>query len=160
MIASVFPDGSRKNAIQRSWSGRRAITCADEAAIAKYRLFGKYLGLAFQVQDDILGIWGNEALTGKSTASDLVQGKNSLPVLYGIGQKGRFAQRWARQAVHPEEVAELAQTLTEEGVYASAQRESKRLTDQALTALRDADPRGEAGEALAELADQLLHRET
>src|SRR5574341_551164 len=52
---------------------------ADEAAIAKYRLFGKYLGLAFQVQDDILGIWGNEALTGKSTASDLVQGKNSLP---------------------------------------------------------------------------------
>ena len=53
---------------------------ADEATIEGYRVFGRDLGLAFQVQDDILGIWGDEALTGKSTASDLVEGKNSLPI--------------------------------------------------------------------------------
>jgi geranylgeranyl diphosphate synthase type I len=133
---------------------------ADEATIHQYRIFGRDLGLAFQIQDDILGIWGDEALTGKSTASDLVQGKNSLPVLYGVSQKGRFAQRWARQSIHPEEVAELARTLKEDGAYAFVQGESKRLTGQALAALQAAGPRGEAGEALAELADQLLHRET
>ncbi len=133
---------------------------ADEATINRYDVFGRDLGLAFQVQDDILGIWGDEALTGKSAASDLVQGKNSLPILYGVLQKGRFAERWARRAIDPEEVAELAQTLTQEGAYRFAQAESKRLTDRALTALREADPRGEAGEALAELANRLLHRET
>ena len=45
-----------------------------------YHQFGRSLGLAFQVQDDLLGIWGDTALTGKSTESDLVTGKNSLPV--------------------------------------------------------------------------------
>jgi geranylgeranyl diphosphate synthase type I len=56
-----------------------------------YRSYGHYLGLAFQVQDDILGIWGDENITGKSAASDLVEGKNSLPILIGLGKKNRFA---------------------------------------------------------------------
>ena len=82
---------------------------ADDSTIEQYRIFGRDLGLAFQVQDDILGIWGDEALTGKSAASDLVEGKNSLPVLYGISQKGRFAKRWAASAIRPDEVANVAQ---------------------------------------------------
>ena len=49
-----------------------------------YAGFGHNVGLAFQVQDDILGIWGDERATGKSAASDLVEGKNSLPVLHGL----------------------------------------------------------------------------
>src|SRR5688572_7057581 len=69
---------------------------ADESKQEAYRSFGHYLGLAFQVQDDILGIWGDESIMGKSAASDLVEGKNSLPVLAGLGKKGRFAERWAR----------------------------------------------------------------
>ena len=48
---------------------------AGEAEQESYRQFGYHLGLAFQVQDDILGIWGDEAVAGKSTASDLVEGK-------------------------------------------------------------------------------------
>ena len=56
---------------------------ADKQTVEQYRIFGRDLGLAFQVQDDILGIWGNEALTGKSAASDLVDGKNSLPIFTG-----------------------------------------------------------------------------
>ncbi len=47
-----------------------------------YRELGHYLGLAFQVQDDLLGIWGDAAVTGKSNESDLLEGKKSLPVLY------------------------------------------------------------------------------
>src|SRR5512140_3708111 len=68
---------------------------ADDSRQDAYRSFGHYLGLAFQVQDDILGIWGNEAVTGKSAAGDLVEGKNSLPVLAGLSRKGKFAARWA-----------------------------------------------------------------
>lgn len=133
---------------------------ADDTTIEQYRVFGRDLGLAFQVQDDILGIWGDEALTGKSAASDLVEGKNSLPVLYGIGQKGRFAKRWAASAIRPDEVAEVAQMLKDEGAYEFAQRQGARLTDQALGALKKSNARGEAGAALMELADKLLRRES
>ncbi|MBI3739497.1 MAG: polyprenyl synthetase family protein, partial [Chloroflexi bacterium] len=133
---------------------------ADDATVEHFRVFGRNLGLAFQVQDDILGIWGDEALTGKSAASDLVEGKNSLPILYGLNQKGRFAQRWAASAISPREVAEVAQMLTDEGAQDYSQREAQRLTRQALDALQKANPKGEAGDALYELADKLLNRES
>ena len=81
---------------------------ASEAEQEAYRLFGWHLGLAFQVQDDILGIWGDELITGKSAASDLVEGKNSLPVLYGLGKQGKFAERWAQGSITASEVKDVA----------------------------------------------------
>ncbi len=132
---------------------------ADEEKQEAYRSFGHYLGLAFQVQDDILGIWGNETVTGKSVASDLVEGKNSLPVLVGLSANKKFAERWRKGSIKPEEVEELANTLSTEGGYDSAYEASKQMTDLALLNLREADPQGEAGEALFELADKLLKRE-
>jgi geranylgeranyl diphosphate synthase type I len=131
---------------------------ADEAKQESYRSFGHYLGIAFQVQDDILGIWGNESLTGKSAASDLVEGKNSLPVLAGLGRNGRFAARWKQGPIHSEEVEAVARLLTNEGGYETAYEASKQMTDLALLNLYEADPQGEAGDALHEVADKLLKR--
>jgi geranylgeranyl diphosphate synthase type I len=125
----------------------------------QYCFFGELLGLAFQVQDDLLGIWGDAALTGKSTESDLISGKKSLPVLYGLDQNGRFAVRWRKGSIKPNEVQELAVILEQEGGRAFVRQEADRLTKQALAALVDAQPQGEAGEALYELADFLLKRQ-
>jgi geranylgeranyl diphosphate synthase type I len=47
-------------------------------------LFGQHLGLAFQVTDDLLGIWGDPAVTGKSAASDLASHKMTLPVIHAL----------------------------------------------------------------------------
>lgn len=132
---------------------------ADEAKQDAYRSFGQYLGLAFQVQDDILGIWGNEAVTGKSAASDLVEGKNSLPVLAGLSADKKFAERWRQGPIHAFEVEEMAKLLATEGGYAAAHEASKQMTDLALLNLQEADPQGEAGDALYELAERLLKRE-
>lgn len=132
----------------------------DESLIDRYRIFGRDLGLAFQVQDDMIGVWGNEALTGKSVSSDLMEGKNSLPVLYGISQAGNFARRWDASDIKPEEVEGLAQMLKDEGAYEFTRKEAARLTSQALDALQIADPQGEAGVALSELVADLLERES
>ena len=131
---------------------------AEEARQESYRAFGHYLGLAFQVQDDILGIWGDEALTGKSAASDLIEGKNSLPVLAGLGANGKFAARWKQGPIQADGVQELARLLASEGGYEAATDAAKQMTDLALMSLREADPQGEAGDALFELADKLLKR--
>ncbi len=137
-----------------------AILAGAEAPVQDaYRSFGYSLGLAFQVQDDILGIWGDEAITGKSTASDLLEGKKSLPVLYGLNTQGKFAQRWKQGPISPAEVPGLAQVLASEGAYEYTHDISRQMTSMALTHLREADPKGEAGLALMELANKLMQRE-
>lgn len=132
---------------------------ASDRTIGHYADFGRQLGLAFQVQDDILGIWGDEHATGKSAAGDLVEGKNSLPVLYGIGRRSAFAKRWAESPIEQDETQAVAQLLKDEGAYDYCLLEAERLTGMALASLRAAEPKGQAGEALSELANQLLRRE-
>lgn len=131
---------------------------SDQSRQASYRQFGHFLGLAFQAQDDLLGVWGDEAMTGKSAESDLLTGKKSLPILYGLSLGGIFSSRWRQGAVQASEVADLACQLEAEGARAYTQTAADRLTRQALDNLDAAEPQGEAGEALRELADMLTKR--
>ena len=131
---------------------------ADESVQENYRYFGHYLGMAFQVQDDYLGIWGDSALTGKSTESDLATGKKSLPVLYGLTKNGVFARRWAEGPIRSDEVGSLSDQLAAEGAKLYTQEAADQMTDLALQSLRAAEPQGQAGEALFELAQTLLSR--
>jgi geranylgeranyl diphosphate synthase type I len=131
---------------------------ANPSTCAAYHNFGRDLGLAFQALDDLLGIWGDAALMGKSAASDLLSGKKSLPVLFGLGRDGRFKQRWEQGPINPEEVSELAAQLEEDGARAYVQERAQQLTTQALEALNEAGPQGDAGQALLELANNLLQR--
>jgi geranylgeranyl diphosphate synthase, type I len=131
---------------------------ADESELHAYREFGRLLGLAFQVQDDLLGIWGDAFLTGKSTESDLVEGKKSLPVLYGLEKGGAFAERWQRGPISAEEAPALAALLAEAGARAYTEQAAARLTRQAMQSLADANPQKEGGAALRDLAQMLLNR--
>ncbi len=134
------------------------ISRVDESTQESYRDFGHYLGLAFQVQDDYLGIWGNWLQTGKSAEADLISKKKSLPVLFGLGKKGQFAQRWDKGPIDPEDVVWLADQLAAEGGRLYTQETADQMTDMALAALRTAEPKGDAGDALFELANKLLMR--
>ncbi len=131
---------------------------ADEQLIGRYGDFGRNLGLAFQVQDDVLGIWGNEGETGKSVASDLVERKRSLPVLFGLAKGADFARRWAAASIRSSETAEVAEILRAEGAYAYSIEQAERLTNAAIQSLQLVGPKGAAGEALTELANKLLSR--
>lgn len=131
---------------------------ANPVKVEAYRLFGYHLGLAFQVQDDVLGIWGDESVTGKSVASDLVEGKNSLPVLFGLAQNKKFAARWKQGAINQAEVSEVATILENEGAKEYAEKKSIEETDKAMKFLEQANPSGEAGEAIYQLANMLLKR--
>jgi geranylgeranyl diphosphate synthase type I len=131
----------------------------SSAARVAFQNFGRSLGLAFQVHDDYLGIWGDAALTGKSAESDLITGKKSLPVLYGLTQKGQFAKRWFEGSIRPEEVPALAHLLELEGALRYTQESTAQLTQQALDALASTKAENAAREALEELAHQLLTRQ-
>lgn len=124
-----------------------------------YLTFGEKLGLAYQVHDDLLGIWGDPDEMGKSAHSDLLSGKKSLPVLYALEQKGEFAKRWTNGGVPLDRVKEFANLLEAEGAKEFTRGEAARLTEESLQALAAAKPKAEAGAALAELAEELGHRE-
>lgn len=131
---------------------------ASVARVESFAHFGRCLGLAFQAQDDLLGIWGDPAVTGKSAASDLVSGKKSLPVLIGLEKNGAFAQRWRQGGITEADATALAASLAQEGVREAVQAAAERLTTEALQALEQAHPHGTAGQALHDLALRLLSR--
>ena len=56
----------------------------DEQVIESFRNIGTNLGLAFQIRDDILGIWGDEQKTGKPSCSDIRRKKKSFPVIWAF----------------------------------------------------------------------------
>jgi geranylgeranyl diphosphate synthase type I len=57
---------------------------ADPARVILLRRFGRHLGLAFQLVDDLLGIWGDPKITGKPAGADLARRKKSLPVVAAL----------------------------------------------------------------------------
>src|SRR5207244_5233117 len=65
---------------------------AGEAQIRALRSFGHHLGLAFQAVDDVLGIWGDPAVTGKPSAGDLRQHKKTLPIVHALRVGGPEAE--------------------------------------------------------------------
>ncbi|MDT8896797.1 MAG: polyprenyl synthetase family protein [Thermanaerothrix sp.] len=132
---------------------------AEESVQHAFASYGNALGLCFQVVDDWLGIWGSAALTGKSTESDLVSGKKTLPVVLGLARNGRFAQRWREGQIQPHEASVLAQWLIEEGVQHQTELEADRLTREALEWLERTELENEVMVALRELTHSLLSRQ-
>lgn len=57
---------------------------ADAALVEGMASFGRLVGLAFQMTDDILGIWGDAARTGKAAANDIRRRKKSLPIAFAL----------------------------------------------------------------------------
>ncbi len=125
-----------------------------------YRKFGWLLGLAFQVQDDLLGIWGNSSLTGKSSQSDLVTGKMTLPVVYGLSKNGNFAKRWKLGPIQAEEVMDVIMLLENDGGKDYTQSQASKLLNAALIELENAQPSGIDAEALKNLAISLVDRQS
>jgi geranylgeranyl diphosphate synthase type I len=135
-----------------------SLTSAPAGRLDHYYAYGWNLGLAYQLQDDLLGIWGDPAVTGKSAASDLEQRKKSLPVVYGLEHSSSFAERYAQPHQPGQPVAELAAELERVGARGYVQQRVQATTACAEQELDLCEPGGPAAQALRELTRQLLYR--
>ena len=138
--------------------GALSAFCDDQVCLL-YRNFGRSLGLAFQAQDDWLGIWGNSNLTGKSSQSDLVTGKITLPVIFGLSLAGDFARRWKAGPILPAQVPEIIELLEAEGGKKFAEEQATLHLNEAIATLANTYPQGPAVEALKNLAISLVNRQ-
>jgi geranylgeranyl diphosphate synthase type I len=115
----------------------------DEAVIGAYRRFGWSLGIAFQLNDDLLGIWGSPEATGK-VATDLARRKKTLPVIYAFEHadatdRARLGELYALDQPDPGDVAAIVEILGRTGAQAFTRAEARRHRDDALAELDGLD---------------------
>ena len=134
------------------------IATHDDQVARRYADFARHLGVAFQIRDDILGIWGNTSATGKSTATDILSRKKSLPVLYGLSRSQRLVEIYRQEALNQADVQEAVQELDALDAQGYARQIEVENFTLAMEALDLANPRGEAAEWLRQFADALLAR--
>ena len=108
----------------------------DEDVIGHYRRFGWSLGLAFQLNDDLLGIWGQEQKTGK-VPTDVARHKKTLPLLYAFEHAGpadlaRLTELHAKPVPIEAEIAEVVAILERAGADTFTRTEARRHRDAAL----------------------------
>ena len=131
---------------------------ASENSVEQLAEFGRWLGVAFQVQDDVLGIWGDPALTGKQD-SDLAHGKKTLPVLHAADRDWEVRERYfRRRPSNAAELAELRDLIEARGGRAYAEQAARDAHERSLAALGAAQVAGDAGDLLCALAASLLGR--
>jgi geranylgeranyl diphosphate synthase type I len=130
---------------------------AEPEVAGAYRQFGDYLGMAFQVIDDLLGIWGSEEEMGKSTSSDILTRKKTLPVVYALSDPA-VQDLYAQESIHAEDVPRVIELLERSGARAYAERMAAEYSAQALYQLQRAGLDTPAHRAMGELARSLLDR--
>jgi geranylgeranyl diphosphate synthase type I len=143
------------------------IVTDDAEMIAHYYRFGENLGMAFQIQDDILGAWGDEAVTGKPAAIDIRDKKKTLPVVYTLTQTSdrNTAQRLADLYKQEDPLDRSAiQSVLALLDRVGARQFSEELAEQhyrlALQSLEQTGVFNDAQSNLRELAASLLGRKT
>jgi len=131
---------------------------ADDETVQAFAAFGRWLGVSFQLQDDVLGIWGDPAVTGKRD-SDLAHGKKTLPVLYAAERDARLQERYLRAGgLTDADVQTVREMIEAAGGKAHAERAAEDAYAGALSALASTGLDNLACRALRDLAHSLLGR--
>src|SRR3954449_13166320 len=91
----------------------------DDEIVRRYRAFGWALGLAFQLNDDLLGIWGAERTTGKEP-TDIARHKKTLPLIYafehaGADDRERLRALFRDSSPTPQQLAGIVSILERTG---------------------------------------------
>jgi geranylgeranyl diphosphate synthase type I len=139
------------------WIGA-VIAQSPEVKTDAYRRYGYHLGTAFQILDDILGVWGDPNLTGKPAGDDLRDQKKSLPIIFGLENSPTFTQLWRTGETDQTTVAAMIAALDDANAGNFTHDLAKEHTQHAIESLKEADPQGAAGVALMRLTLRLLHR--
>ena len=150
---SLFKSG--KYTVERPLHLGAALAGRLDDLAAPLSAFGLPLGEAFQLRDDLLGAFGDEAVTGKPVGEDLREGKPTL--LYAaarsrLGDTSPLLDRYGAADITDDEIADLQDLLVESGAVAHVESTIDDRAREAVAVLDRAPLTGEASTALAELA--------
>ena len=136
---------------------------ADARAVDAFGACGRRLGMAFQVQDDVLGIWGDAGTTGKPVADDIRSRKKSFPVVYALGSlptadRERLRTIYERPSLDEDDVALVLRLLDAAGAHAASTAAATHWAAAALDAVREVEMHPERRADIEALAAFIVGR--
>ncbi len=137
---------------------------APEEKVAALGRCGRQLGLAFQVRDDMLGIWGDVDRTGKPVAADIRRHKKSLPIVFALDRAEaddleRLQKVYGEGELSAGDVSFVVGLLDSLAAQAYCQGEADRHRTAALSELAAPELDERAADEIREVADFLLERD-
>ncbi len=137
---------------------------AAPAVVEAMGRFGHALGLAFQMTDDLLGIWGDPAVTGKSAASDLLARKMTLPVIHALAWEqsrgeDELRRMYADATPGQDTLAAILARLEAAGAHDYVHGQAQAHQTAALAALHGLGLTNAAAQELERLASSIVERE-
>ena len=142
-----------------------AIAGAPADTIEAFRGYGRDIGIAFQLRDDLLGVFGDEAVTGKPAGDDLREGRRTVLLAAALNRldatdpvsAARLRDRVGRTSDR-DELAELAAIVESSGAIADVEKQIADLTESGLAHLSRAGIDGEVANTLRDLAIRATER--
>jgi geranylgeranyl diphosphate synthase type I len=137
---------------------------ATPEAIRDLHRIGDQVGLAFQIRDDLLGMFGHPEIAGKPCDSDLIQGKRTFPLIAAYQRASKEARKefdtlWSAGSAHNGSAKHAQKLLTEHGGRAAAERTVLRASKSARKVLRRFPADNPFRRLIDELIDLLARRD-
>lgn len=141
---AVIRSKSARYSVEHPLTLGASLAGADQAALDLCHEVGLPLGEAFQLRDDVLGIFGDPAVTGKPTGDDLREGKRTVLIARALAaaddaQRDRLTGSLGRRDLSDDDVADLRRLLRDTGAVAAVERLIDDLAGPALAALGAAE---------------------
>jgi geranylgeranyl diphosphate synthase, type I len=148
---------SAKYTIERPLHLGAALAGARSEVVASYSTYGVPLGVAFQLRDDVLGVFGDPAVTGKPAGDDLREGKRTVLIALALRAATAAQADVVRAKLGDREldgagIDELRSVIVDTGALTACEAMIEAYTHEATDALRAAPITTEARKALADLA--------
>jgi geranylgeranyl diphosphate synthase type I len=136
----------------------------DKMIVKEFSKFGRDLGMAFQIRDDIIGTWGETKDTGKPKGSDIENKKKTLPVIYTfekctMEEKKKLERIYNKEKLGKEDVSFVIGLMEDKGAYDYSRKKASNYERNALAALKGLKLNREAEEKLIRLTQFLIKRE-
>ena len=152
----VIDDKTTKYTIVRPLQLGAALAGAASEILDGLAAFGSPLGLAFQLRDDLLGVFGDEAVTGKPAGDDLREGKLTALIVHAMedtsdADAARLATLLGTPTLTPADIDEARAIIAACGAQAAVEADIEAARDEALATLATLPIRPEARQALTAL---------
>ncbi|WP_422865762.1 polyprenyl synthetase family protein [Corynebacterium phoceense] len=144
-----------------------AIAGATNKLIAAFRGYGRDIGIAYQLRDDELGVFGDPKVTGKPAGDDLREGKRTVLLALALQHAdaadptaAATLRRLVGQTDDPDDIARMAQIIADSGAREQLEERITRLTASGLQHLQSANVAPEVTEILERLAHKSTARKS
>lgn len=151
--------------VERPLQFGAVIAGAESDLVAAYRAFGADIGIAFQLRDDLLGVFGDPTITGKPSGDDLREGKRTVllaTALKRADERDPDAAGFLRAKIgtdlSDDELATVRRILVDVGAVAHTERQIALRTDRAVAVLETSNATASAKDQLAAMAIKATQR--